>query len=67
MVILYSTGCPRCTVLEKKLNLAGVEYELHSDVQEMLDKGLRATPYLEVDGEMMNFSAANTWVNNYIH
>ena len=26
MVTLYSTGCPRCTVLEKKLEQKKIEY-----------------------------------------
>ena len=63
MVTLYSTGCPRCIVLEKKLDMAGIEYEIVSDVDVMFSKGLRAAPYLEVDGEMMNFAKANTWIN----
>lgn len=62
-VVLYSTGCPQCNVLKKKLDDAGVQYEVENDVEVMLDKGFSAAPMLEVDGEAMAFRDANAWVN----
>lgn len=62
-ITLYSTGCPKCKVLEKKLNAKGIEYELISDQDIMIEKGFMAAPMLEVDGEVMNFSVANDWTD----
>lgn len=39
MITLYSTNCPRCMVLEKKLAAAGIEYTINNDVDEMLSLG----------------------------
>jgi hypothetical protein len=30
-IVLYTIGCPQCNVLEKKLNNAGVQYEIIND------------------------------------
>lgn len=42
-VTLYSTGCPRCTIIEKKLRTEGIDFTLVSGEdakQEMLKMGL---------------------------
>ena len=61
-VILYSTGCPKCQVLVKKLDAAGVRYTVSTDVDEMLALGIKAAPCLEVDGKLMDFPHANAWL-----
>jgi len=64
-IILYSTGCPKCSVLTKKLNAAGISFTEKTDVDEMLALGIKAAPVLSVNGELMDFSEANQWVNQY--
>ena len=66
MVTLYSTGCPRCKVLEKKLTQKNIEFELKTDfaVNAFLEKGFSSVPLLEVDGEILTFEKANQWINN---
>lgn len=63
MIILYSNGCPRCRVLEQKLDLKNIEYEKHSDIDEMMDMGIMSTPVLSVDGNILQFKEANDWIN----
>lgn len=63
MVILYSTGCPRCEVLVKKLKEKNIEYIENNSVDEMLTLGIQTVPVLEVDGKRMEFTTANKWVN----
>ena len=65
-VILYSTHCPRCVVLEKKLKQAEIEYDVVSDEDTIINKGFMTIPMLEVDGEAMGFSKAVKWVNEVI-
>ena len=61
-IILYSTGCPKCQVLVKKLDAAGVEYSVNTDIDEMTALGIKSAPMLEVDGRLMDFSKANAWL-----
>lgn len=63
MPTLFSTGCPKCTILKKKLSQKDIEYTEVNDIQQMLDMGLKSVPWLEVDGQMMNFEQANKWIN----
>lgn len=62
--ILYSTNCPKCNILEKKLKSEGIEFEVVNDAQIMIDKGFEEAPQLEVDGKIMNFMEAISWINN---
>jgi glutaredoxin len=63
-VILYSTHCPRCNVLEKKLRQKNISYEEITDVNIMEQKGYLTVPILEVDGKNMDFKTANDWINS---
>lgn len=47
-VILYTTHCPKCRILEKKLNDKGVEYDTVEDVEEMKKIGISTVPVLSV-------------------
>ena len=62
MVILYSTNCPRCRIIEKKLQDKGIEFEIFTDVDAMIAKGFKEAPKLEVDGTIMDFKEANEWI-----
>lgn len=63
-VILYSTGCPKCNILKKKLDEKNIKYDIISDIQTMIAKGMNLLPVLEVDGVEMEYKVAVTWVNN---
>lgn len=61
-VILYSTHCPRCLVLTRKLQSAGIQYDEVNDIEIMTAKGFLEAPKLEVDGVIMGFKEAVDWV-----
>ena len=63
-ITLYSTHCPKCMVLEKKLQQKGISYEEINDVNVMTEKGYMSVPMLEVDGVSMDFNEAVKWINN---
>ena len=63
-IILYTTHCPKCLVLEKKLASKNIEFEEITDNELMLKKGFTMVPVLEVDGKIMDFKEANTWIND---
>lgn len=65
MTILYSTGCPKCKVLIKKLDMAHIEYTICDCKEIMLNKGFTTIPMIENDdGIVMDFKAAVDWINN---
>ena len=64
IVTLYSTHCPKCNVLEKKLKQKNISYEEVNDIEIMKDKGYLSVPVLEVDGVSMDFKTASDWINN---
>ena len=49
MVVLYSTGCPKCKVLEKKLDMKGIQYQKNNSVMEMVSLGITQVPVLQVE------------------
>lgn len=61
-VILYSTNCPKCKVLEKKLGDSEIQYEVVTDEDLMIEKGFSSAPMLEVDGSVMDFGRAVKWL-----
>ena len=63
-VMLYSTGCPRCNILKKKLNEKGITFEENNDVEQMIEMNITQVPVLSVDGECMEFAQANEWINS---
>lgn len=63
-IVVYSTGCPRCVVLEHKLAEKNIKYRKVDDVNEMVSLGIMEVPVLSVDGERMSFADAVRWVND---
>ena len=61
-ITLYSTGCPQCSVLKKKLDAANINYEVVSDQEVMVQLGFKSAPILEVDGNYFTFSDAIKWL-----
>lgn len=63
MNILYSTNCPKCRVLEKKLTEANIDFIVNNNVEEMLSKGFETAPILLLEnGTFLDFSKANNWI-----
>ena len=63
-IILYSTHCPKCNVLEKKLKIKNIEYEEINDVEIMKKKGFLTVPFLEVDGISMDYKTDFNYVES---
>lgn len=69
-VVLYSNNCPRCKVLKKKLDDAGIVYttkpiaaENVNDIKELEELGVSFLPLLIVDKDIYDFSSAIKWLN----
>ena len=64
-VTFYSTGCPRCKVLKKKLEEVGVAFTENNSIDDMLSLGFMQAPVLTVDGTTMNYTEAMEWAKHY--
>lgn len=69
MIKMYSTGCPKCNVLKKKLDLKKIEYEIITDLTIIKEVGkesnINTLPILSVNGEIMDFKNAINWLEEY--
>ena len=63
MIKVYTTHCPKCHVLEMKLQKKNIKFESCDDMDEMTAKGIKAAPSMEIDGIIYNFTDAVKWVN----
>jgi len=61
-LILYTTNCPKCKILESKLQNKNIEYEKCDDIKIMIEKSFMSAPILEVDDKIMNYLEAVEWV-----
>ena len=59
---LYTTHCPQCEVLCKKLALAGIQFEVCEDMDVVIQLCFKSAPILEADGKFMNFKQAIDWI-----
>lgn len=60
-VTMYSTGCPNCDILRKKLNEKEISYNIVNDREIMKEKGFTTIPMLEIehDGIIETFNFLN--------
>ena len=63
-LVLYSTGCNACNNLKLMLKNAGIEYTENNNIEEMLALGISQVPVLSVDGELLSYNDAKTWVQS---
>lgn len=64
-LVLYSKdNCPRCDMLKSKLNAKGIEFEEVKDINVIESLGIDFLPVLDVDGELMELSKANNYINS---
>lgn len=62
-IVLYTIDCPKCKILESKLNSKNISYEVFKDKDKMIEKGLSTMPVLEVDDQLLDFGKAIKWIN----
>ena len=65
IIQLYTTGCPQCVMLEKKLDTKKITYEKITDfdAEELTSRGIHSAPVLKVGETYLPFSLALKWVN----
>lgn len=61
-VVLYSTHCPKCKVLESKLKQKNISYKEVNSIGTMMQKGFTTVPKLEINGVIYDFKEAVEWI-----
>lgn len=66
-ITLYSTGCPKCNVLKKKLEAENINYTEVTDINKISQickcTGFNSVPIIEIeDGHILDFNKAITWI-----
>jgi len=61
-VVLYTTHCPRCIILERRLDKKGVSFLKETDEGLMILKGFTSIPQLERNGKILDFGEAMAWL-----
>ena len=65
-VKMYTTHCPKCDVMERKLKEANIQFEAIDDMAKVLEVatslGFTMAPLLEVDGRVMDFKDGIDWI-----
>ncbi len=66
-IVLFTTHCPKCKVLEKKLKDSGLAFRVEEDQAKILEVAQRhnitMAPFLLHGDTVLNFSEAVKWVN----
>lgn len=65
MIKLYSSNCPKCNILEKKLNQENIKFEKITDfdTDEMLRNGFTSLPMMNIDGVWYDFKESINYIN----
>lgn len=69
-IILYSLHCPKCKVLELKLQKAGIEFTIIDNEDTVVEVGkanhILDVPILQVGDNFYNFTNAVKYINERI-
>ena len=58
MITLYSTGCPKCNILERRLTNDGISFNISNDVDELIDMGFQNAPVLKIGDNFIDYANA---------
>lgn len=62
-LILYTTGCENCRILEQILNKKGLKYAIIQGEDPIMEMGMTSAPILKVDGEPLVYWKAVKFLN----
>lgn len=62
-IILYTIDCPKCKILEKKLNMNNIQYDICKDTKLMKEKNIQKLPMLSIDERLYSYKEAVDLIN----
>ena len=63
-IVLYTTHCPMCLMLERKLKEKNINYIEISDTNKIKEAGIKNVPVLKVGNKTMDSYNAMQWIKN---
>ena len=63
-IILYSTGCPKCEILKKKMGEKNISYTEINDIDIINEKNITFVPMLEIEGKLLNYRESVGFINS---
>lgn len=63
MITLFTIDCPKCIILEKKLNESNIKYEVCKDTGIMADLNITKLPVLYLNNTYLSYKEAIDWIN----
>lgn len=61
-ICLYTIGCPRCLILEKKLEEAKIPYDIITDEKTIAQENITIVPVLKIDNKLYDFAESIKWI-----
>ena len=62
---MYTTHCPQCNILAKKLAQKNILYKEVDDIEEIRKLDITVVPMLSIDGAApINFKESVNWINS---
>lgn len=65
MIVLYSTDCPKCNALKKRLTKNGIKFEVSQDVDELIKRGYQSIPVLKIHDKFFDYNQSMNILKNY--
>lgn len=64
VVLYHQQTCPQCKAVESMLKRANIQYISNTDIDYMQSIGVKTTPTLGVDGNLLKGKDIITWIKN---
>lgn len=58
MITLYSTGCPKCSILEKRLTNDGISFNVSNNIDKLINMGFQNAPVLQIGDSFIDYANA---------
>lgn len=58
MITLYSTGCPKCNILDGRLTKDKIEFTISNNIEKLVEMGFQNAPVLQIDDNFMSYEDA---------
>lgn len=62
MIVLYSTNCPACKILEAKLTNANINFQINNDIDKIISMGFTSAPILQINENFLTYKQAIEWL-----
>ena len=65
IITLYSTGCPKCQILEKRLKKNNIDFIISDNVDALIEKGFQSAPVMAVGKLFYDYTSAMNLLKKY--